>query len=196
MAKGKIIIISGPSGSGKTTLHKKLMASPKFKSKLAKSVSVTTRPKRKGERSGRDYFFVSPERFLYKKRSNHFLESEKVFGNHYGTPRAHVEKLLRQGKHVLMCIDVKGARVVREKFPKAVTIFIKAPSLSVLASRLRERQSEGKSVVRLRLETARKELKEAKKYKHVVVNDRLEAAYRKLELIIKGEIKPSSQKQP
>jgi len=147
MVKGKIIIISGPSGSGKTTLYKKLLASKKLKGRLVRSVSTTTRPKRKGERRGRDYLFVSLKMFLYKKRCGHFLESEVVFGNHYGTPKKNVQDLLRAGKNVLLCIDVKGAKTVCRKLPGVITIFIKTTSLAVLAIRLKGRGSEQKSAV-------------------------------------------------
>ena len=181
---GNIIIISGPSGSGKTTLYQKLLASPKFKGKLVKSISVTTRPRRAGEVHGRDYIFVTREMFLYKRRRHHFLEWQKVFNNYYGTPQKSVQDLLRAGKNVLLCIDVKGAKVVCRKFPKALTIFIKTPSLAALKKRLLARGSEMKSVVDLRLATAREELKEAKHYKHIVVNNDLKTAFNKLNHII------------
>src|SRR5881392_3567491 len=108
MAKGKIIIISGPSGSGKTTLHKMLLESTKLKEKLVKSISVTTRPMRGGEKEGRDYIFVSVLKFQYKIKAGHFLEWQKVFDNYYGTPKKNVRDLLKAGKNVLLCIDVKG----------------------------------------------------------------------------------------
>lgn len=195
MTKGKIIIISGPSGSGKTTLYKKLLASRKFKSKLAKSISVTTRPKRNGEKHGRDYFFVSLKMFLYKKRMGHFLESERVFDNYYGTPSKNVREFLSTGKNVLLCIDVKGAKTVRRKFPKVATVFIKTPSLTVLANRLKGRGSEQKDIVQLRLETARRELREASKYNYVIVNDNLRAAYSQLERIVSAEFGGASGKE-
>jgi len=195
MEKGKIVIISGPSGSGKTTLHENLLESRKLKSGLTKSISVTTRPKREGEKNGRDYIFVSPKMFLYKRRKGHFLESEKVFGNYYGTPNKNVRDLLRAGKNVLLCIDVKGAKTVRRKFPEAITIFIKTPSMAVLASRLRNRGSEKKNAVKERMETARKELREARKYQHVIVNDNLKESCNRLEAIIGAELNCSCFKQ-
>lgn len=188
MLKGKIIIISGPSGSGKTTLYKKLMAGKRLKNRLARSISVTTRPKRAGEKQGRDYIFVSPKQFAYKRRHRHFLESEKVFGNYYGTPNKNVRDLLKAGKNVLLSIDVKGAKTVRQKYPGAISIFIKTPSLKILESRLKRRGSEGKRVLRLRLETARKELREAGRYQYVVINDSLGLAYKRLESIVLQEI--------
>ena len=194
MKKGKIIIISGPSGSGKTTLYKKLLASKKFKGCLVRSVSTTTRPRRKGEKQGRDYSFVSLKMFLYKKRKGHFLESEQVFENHYGTPNKNVRELLRAKKNVLLCIDVKGAKTVCRKFPKAATIFVRTTSLAVLAARLKGRGSEKKRAVLKRLKTAKEELREEKKYKHTIINDNLRVSYSKLEAIVGSEIGHDSSK--
>ncbi|OGX39064.1 MAG: guanylate kinase [Omnitrophica WOR_2 bacterium RIFCSPHIGHO2_02_FULL_50_17] len=182
--KGKIIILSGPSGSGKTTLYKKLLASRIFKGKIVKAVSVTTRLPRPGERGGRDYFFVSRKTFLYKKKAGHFLESQKVFDNYYGTPKKQVQELLRDEKNVLLCIDVKGAGVVGRKFPEAVRIFIKTASLAALKERLLKRGSEDDGGIRLRLNTAREELKEAGHYDYIVINEDLRKAYREIEQII------------
>jgi guanylate kinase len=183
--KGKIFIISGPSGSGKTTLYQRLLASPRFKDSLVKTVSVTTRAMRPGERNGRDYFFVSPKMFFYKRRAGHFLESMKVFDNYYGTPLKQVRDLLRAGKNILLCIDVQGARIVWHKFPQVIKIFVKTSSVKELARRLKERGSEDKSVVRMRMKTARKELKEAKHYDHIIINDHLPTAYLDLERIVR-----------
>jgi len=188
MPKGKIIIISGPSGSGKTTLHKKLLASKKLRAKLVKSISATTRPRRSGEKNGRDYLFLTQKQFLDKIRKGYFLEWQKVFEQYYGTPRNYVEKLLKKDKNVLLCIDVKGATVVRRACPEAVTIFIKAPSLPVLKKRLMARGSESTEDLRLRLKTARQELLEAKKYKYVIVNDDLKRSLKELESVVSLEI--------
>ncbi len=188
MKQGKVIIISGPSGSGKTTLYKKLLANWKEKKEIIKAVSVTTRPKRPGEKHGHDYFFVSQKMFQYKKRNGHFLETEKVFDNYYGTPKKSVQDSLKTGKNVLLCIDVKGARIVRRKFPKAVAVFIKTSSLKVLAARLKGRGSEKKDIMRMRLQTAQEELKEIKKYDHVIINDNLRTAHGRLEAIIRAEL--------
>ena len=114
--------------------------------------------------------------------------TEKVFDNYYGTPKKNVQDLLKTGKNVLLCIDVKGARTIRRKFPKAVTVFIKTSSLDVLAARLKGRGSEKKGIMRMRLQTAREELKETKKYNHVIINDNFRTAYGRLEAIIKTEL--------
>jgi guanylate kinase len=180
MAKGKVIIISGPSGSGKTTLHKMLLDSRPLKGKLVKSISVTTRPIREGEKQGRDYIFVSVEKFKYKIKAGHFLEWQKVFDNYYGTPKKNVRELLRSGKHVLLCIDVKGAKVVRKLCPDAVTVFIKTPSIAILKKRL-DKRADTHDTAALRLKIARQELAQARHYDHRIVNDHLPTAYRQLE---------------
>lgn len=189
MSRGRVVIISGPSGSGKTTLHQKLLLSRLFKGKLVKSISATTRPKRLGEKNGRDYLFISRKDFLAKRRAGYFLEWQKVFENYYGTPQKNVNALLERGKHVLLCIDVKGAKVVRRKCPDAVTVFIKAPSWPALKKRLKSRNSENRNELQLRLRIAKQEMQEAEKYKYVVVNDVLSLALKKLKSIIAEEIR-------
>ncbi|MCA9407222.1 MAG: guanylate kinase [Candidatus Omnitrophica bacterium] len=188
MKRGKIIIISGPSGSGKTTLYKKLLKSLKFKKKLVKSVSVTTREKRKGEIEGRDYFFVSKKMFFYKKKAGHFLESQPVFDNFYGTPKKNVRDLLKRGKNVLLCIDVKGAKVVAQQFKSAVKVFIKTENWEELKKRLQARGSDDERSMRLRLKIAKDELKEQSMYDHIIINSNLNKAFSELTQIIKEEI--------
>ena len=188
MAKGRIVIISGPSGSGKTTLHKMLLESPRLKGRLVKSISATTRPQRPGEKHGRDYLFISMDMFQYKIKAGHFLEWQKVFDNYYGTPKKAAKDLLSLGKHVLLCIDVKGAKVVHRMFPDAISVFIKAPSLTVLKERLEARAQDSHQSRSLRLAIARQELLEAKHYNFQIVNDRLDHAYRQLESIVMGAL--------
>lgn len=188
MKSGKIIIVSGPSGSGKTTLSEEILSNRSFTGKIVKSISATTRKKRTGEKHGRDYFFLSHADFKRRRSWGHFLESQKVFDNYYGTPRKHVEALLRRGKHVLLCIDVKGAKVVRRQVPQALTIFIKVPSLAILKQRLMKRATETAQSTQLRLRIAREELKEAKFYRYTVINDKIGPAYRKLQKILFKEL--------
>ncbi|MFH1360748.1 MAG: guanylate kinase [Candidatus Omnitrophota bacterium] len=189
MSKGKIIILSGPSGSGKTTLHKRLLCARRLKGKLVKSVSVTTRPRRRNERHGRDYLFISQKEYFVQKKKGRFLESEKVFDHDYATPKKGVRDLLAKKKNVLLCIDVKGAKTVSRCFPDAVKIFITAPSMKELAKRLNKRKSETKKTLALRLKVARKEMKEARHYDYVVVNAHLPSALKRLETIVEREIK-------
>ncbi len=182
--KGKIIILSGPSGSGKTTLHKALLSSTKLKNRLVKSISATTRPKREGERQGRDYLFISQPVFARRIVRGYFLEWEKVFDNFYGTPKIQVLNLLKKGKHVLLCIDVKGAEHISREFPKAIKIFIKPPSMGELRKRLKLRSSETSHSLALRLKVATLELKRAKEYDYVVINADLEKTKEKLEALV------------
>ena len=121
-------IVSGPSGSGKTSLCEALLRNPFWGKRLLKTVSYTTRSLRPGERQGRDYRHISKERFLVLKKQGALLESEKIFGAYYGTPKKAVGQAKRQGRDLLLCIDVKGARTVRRFFKKeATSIFILAP---------------------------------------------------------------------
>ena len=184
MTQGKIVILSGPSASGKTTLHNKLLENPRVRQKLFKSISATTRARRPGEKHGKDYLFLSQPMFRHKIKAGHFLEWQKVFDNHYGTPIKKVKELLKSGKFVLLCIDVKGARVVWKKFPEAIKIFVQPPSMAELRKRLVSRASDSLKSVKLRLKTAQQEMAQAKDYDFVVVNDRLPSAYKRLERII------------
>ena len=184
----RIVIISGPSGCGKTTLHKALLASPLLKGKLVKSISATTRNKRPGERDGRDYLFLSKQVFEARIKKNYFLEWERVFDNYYGTPKTEALNLLKKGVNVLLCIDVKGAKTVAQEFPEALKIFIKAPSMKILEQRLRARGSESKESLDLRLKVARRELKEAGNYDHVIINADLRKAEQDLEQIVCSEL--------
>ena len=181
----RIVLIAGGSGSGKTTLYKRLLKRQALQNRLVKVVSVTTRPARKDERDGRDYLFIGKEEFLKRKRWREFLESQNVFGFLYGTPKAKVLGLLRDGKNVLLCIDVKGARQVKKIYPQAVSIFIMPPSLAVLKSRLEQRKTETAEQIETRLKVAQSEMAEQKLYDHVVVNHEVEEAVKSIEEIVK-----------
>ena len=184
--KGKIFIISGPSGSGKTTLQNRLLAE---EPNLVKTVSVTTRPPRPGEIPDKDYYFVTPKMFLYKIRAGHFLEYQKVFNNYYGTPKKQVDQFLREQKNILLCIDVKGTEIVRKKFPQATSIFVKTSSVEELKRRLVKRGSENSRDFQLRMKTALRELKEQKNYNHIIDNNNLETASKRLLEIVRSELK-------
>ena len=142
--KGRIFVVSAPSGSGKTTLCRKLIRSLSGRRKLLRSVSVTTRKPRKGERAGRDYSFISKQQFLERRRRQGFLEWAGVLSNYYGTPREFVERETKRGNDVLLSIDVQGARKIRRLNPEAVLIFILPPSRLVsVAARFRCLQGVG-----------------------------------------------------
>lgn len=178
-------MISAPSGCGKTTLCKKLLGD---KLSLSHSVSVTTRLPRRGERSGKDYFFVNPEKFIGMIDRGELLEYEENFGALYGTPKKFVDEILKKGKNVLLSIDVKGAMNVRQLYPDDSTlIFIMPPSIDALKKRLEERKADTALSIANRLKLAKKEIAYKDKYDYIVVNDRLETAYKKLKDIIISE---------
>ncbi len=183
-SKGKFVIISGPSGSGKTTLNKALLASPKLKGKLVKSISATTRERRAGERQGRDYLFLSKAVFENRIKRGYFLEYEKVFDNYYGTPKRQALNLLKKGINVLLCIDVKGAKQIWQQYPESLKIFIKTPTVKILEQRLRERASETHETLGLRLKVAKAELKQAKHYDYALINGHLGRATKQLEQLV------------
>ena len=193
--KSKIFVISAPSGRGKTTLCKKLL---KDKFKLRQSVSITTRPPRRGERNGADYFFVSAEEFIRMIDAKELLEYEENFGFLYGTPKRAVEELLQKGRNVLLSIDVKGAMNVRKSYPQnSVLIFVMPPSMEDLKKRLESREADTSKAILNRLKVAKQEVACKDKYDYVVVNDRLDTAYKKLKEIILSEgesTSPSNQK--
>jgi guanylate kinase len=186
--QARIVIISGPSGCGKTTLHKALLKSYRLKGKLVKSISATTRIKRAGERSGKDYLFLSTKAFEERIKKGYFLEWEKVFDHYYGTPKKQALDLLKKGINVLLCIDVKGAKTVAQEFPQSLKIFIKAPSMKILKDRLKDRGSESLKSLEARLKVAQRELKEAKHYDYVVVNANLNKALGELQHIVCQEL--------
>ncbi len=187
--RGRIFVLSGPSGSGKTTLHKKLLADPSFKKKIVKTVSATTRKPRLGEKNKRDYIFLTVKQFLWRTRIAYFLEWQKVFNDYYGTPQRPVEQLLRAGKNVLLCIEVKGAKAIFQQYPEATGIFVKAPDLMTLKKRLIRRGSESQEKLLARLEVAKEEMKQEKRYQYVIINGSVARAVDCLKKIIAQEIR-------
>jgi guanylate kinase len=169
--RGKLIVIAGPSGVGKGSVVKQLLS--QMGSRLALSISVTTRKPRASEAPGHDYYFVQDEAFQGLIDSDGLLEWAEVFGNRYGTPRSFVEQQREAGRDVLLEIDVQGARQVRQRVPDAVLILLKPPSLEELARRLRGRGTESEPKIALRLSEATRELAQADVFDHEVVNDDL-----------------------
>jgi guanylate kinase len=181
--RGHLFIISAPSGAGKSTLGRLLR---RRCPELAYSISSTTRAPRPGEVDGTDYFFVDPERFRRGIANGEWAEWAEVHGNWYGTSRAVIDGALEGGRDLLLDIDVQGAAQIVERYPDAVTIFIRPPSLDVLRRRLVGRATDSPAAIRRRLEDARTEMACQERYRHVVVNDHLEDALEELVAIIRG----------
>ena len=178
------VILSAPSGGGKTTIARRVL---ERRADVGYSVSCTTRSPREGEVDGRDYRFISLEAFAAARVAGEFAEWAEVHGNFYGTMRSEIQRVLTDGQHVLMDIDVKGARQFHVAFPDTVLIFVLPPSGEVLKSRLSARKSENRERLLVRLRNARAELGEVGRYHYVVVNDDLDRAVDQVSAIIDAE---------
>ena len=184
------LILSSPSGGGKTTIARELL---KRRSDLGYSVSCTTRPARQGEREGFDYFFVTAEEFEAARKRDEFAESAEVHGNMYATLRREVDRVLAEKKHVVMDIDVQGARQFVEAYPESVLVFLIPPNAEVLLERLRGRGTESDETLSRRMRSAVEELKAVDLYGYLVVNHDLEEAVMAVSSIIDGESKRLSR---
>jgi len=166
MKKGLMIVISGPAGSGKGTVNAHLLNTGEF----VYSVSATTRAPRPGELDGVNYHYITREEFLSRIQSGDMLEYTEYCGNFYGTPRKEAEEVLASGKHLILEIEVEGARNVKKAFPDAVLIMLLPPSFAVQEHRLRSRGTETEEKIRERLTRTREEIAQADCYDYVVYN--------------------------
>jgi len=181
--RGRLFVITAPSGAGKTTLvHELISREPG----LAFSISYTTRPQRKGEENGKDYFFVNQDEFTQMLGSNAFLEHAEVFDHHYGTSRDQVDELLSVGRNVILEIDWQGAAQVRANMPDCCSIFILPPSLEELERRLRGRATDSEEVIRRRFGDAVADMSHWSEFDYAVINDQLDTAADQLHAIIQG----------
>jgi len=192
MDKGKVVIISGPSGVGKSTICKEVV---KRLNNVYLSVSVTTRPRSKGETHGRNYWFISEKEFQERISKGLLLEYAEVFGHLYGTPKDKVEQALQAGKTIILEIDVQGAKQIKTIYPGAVMIFILPPSASVLAKRMGHRAREDIDQAQERLGEASSEIAAAwQYYQHMVINENLQRAVEEVIQIIQKKSEVRSQK--
>ena len=189
MKKGLLIILSGPSGVGKGTIRRYIMDN--FRLKLSYSISMTTRPQREKEIEGVDYYFVSNEEFDRNIAENNFLEWEEFVGNRYGTPKDKVEKLRKEGKHVLLEIEVNGASEVMSKISedRIISFFLMPPNIEALESRIRRRKTESEEVIQERLNKGKSEMSMTSQYDHVILNDDVARASQEIVDLIKKKIK-------
>jgi guanylate kinase len=172
----KIVVLSGPSGSGKTSIVERLIQESPVK--LLKSVSATTRPKRNGEVHGDAYYFVTKDEFQRQADAGEFIETAEVYGagHLYGTMQSEIARAAAAGAWAFLEIDVQGALKVMEKYPDALSFFIKTASEHEFEQRLRNRKTETEEVIQRRMATAREELKQADRYRYQIVNDDLDRA--------------------
>ena len=185
MENGNLFIISAPSGTGKTTILKRVISELKG---VGFSVSHTTRLPRAGELEGKDYYFVKEVVFQAMQEQDSFLEYAEVHGNLYGTSKAVIDNLVKEGKDVILDIDVQGAFQVMDKVgDKGVFVFIAPPSLQDLEKRLTNRGTESESVIATRLKNAQEELKSLGQYNYLIVNDQVDQAVEVLKSIIIAE---------
>ncbi len=185
--KGLMLVLSSPSGAGKTTICKEILKKIK---ELKLSISYTTRPKRKSEVDGRDYFFISEKKFKELKTNNFFIENAKVFDHLYGTPKNFVEENLIKGVDVLFDIDWQGAQKL-SNFSKTdiVSVFILPPSNSILKERLKKRNEDSLEIVNKRMSKAKSEISHWIEYDYVLINDDLAECTDEIVTILKAERK-------
>lgn len=184
--RGKLVVVSGPSGVGKSTIVRQVLR----RTGADWSVSATTRAPRPGEVDGRDYRFVDRETFRELIESGRMLEHAEVFGDWYGTPAGPVERAVREGRAIVLDIDVQGAVQVHRRMPDATFVLIVPPSDAELERRLRSRGTEVPEALERRLEKARREIADAEAsgaYNHVVVNDDLARAVEEVVDIVKEQ---------
>ena len=183
---GKLVVISGPSGVGKTTLLRQLLADLPA---LVPSISATTRPPRAGEQAAVDYHFLPLEEFERRRAAGEFLECCQVYGRQhwYGTLVAEVDPRIAAGKWVVLEIDVEGTLSILERYPQAITIFVEPSHPDQLLQRLQNRGTESPEAMARRLEVARRELHEAHRYKHRVVNEHVDEALVAVKKILADE---------
>ena len=183
--KGLMLVLSSPSGAGKTSLCKKIVSSDK---NIILSVSSTTRPKRKSEIEGKDYFFSNEKEFLKQKEKNVFIETAKVFGFHYGTPKKFVENNLNEGKDILFDIDWQGTQKLSDySISDLVSIFILPPSTDELKKRLKRRAEDSDEIVENRMSKARSEISHWVEYDYVLINEDINKCLEKILVIIEAE---------
>ena len=181
---GIIFILSAPSGAGKTTLYNSLR---EVYPEIRLSVSCTTRARRRGEISGRDYRFITERQFDALKRRGEFAEWARVHDYFYGTPKKPLDRAIRAGRDILLDIDVQGARKIKQAYPEAVAVFVLPPSMAELKRRLSARGTDGRAIIARRLANARGEMGQIIKYDYYVVNREVGAAVRSLSAIVEAE---------
>ncbi len=179
------IVVSAPSGAGKTTIISKLLAED---DKCEFVISTTTRPPRNGETDGRSYYFSTVEDFKEKIQHNRLIEWSLVHKNYYGITKKEFDRIISIGKIPLFDVDVQGAEKLRKVMTGGVFIFIIPPSMEILSKRLRERGTDTEEQINIRIQNAIKELKKAKNYDYIIINNELEESLMDFKAIIRAEL--------
>lgn len=182
--EGILLVVSGPSGAGKGTICSAIRG---IYPDLDYSISMTTREPRKGEQEGISYFFRSDSQFEELVKQDEFLEYARVYDHYYGTPKKYVLDKIKQGRSVLLEIDIQGAMQVKKRYPKGVFVYIVPPSLEILSKRIHARGTDSEEVIQNRLAQITSELALAHQYDYIVVNDVLKDAVHKTCSIIEAE---------
>jgi len=167
--KGVPIVVSAPSGAGKTTLINKLIS--KLYKEIAYSVSATTRPSRRNEKDGVNYFFLSKEEFKRWIDEGKFIEWAQVYNHYYGTPKKMFKETLKKGYNIIMDLDVQGGINIKKRYPDGIYIFILTKNVDILKRRLTRRKTDTEESINERIKNAREELRFIKEYDYVVIND-------------------------
>lgn len=180
---GKLLVISGLSGAGKGTVANELISRD---SSFVLSISVTSRDKREGEKEGKNYFFVTKEKFLQMIENNELLEYASYVGNYYGTPKKYVEEKIKEGKNVILEIEMQGALQVKKEFNDAILIYLLTKDAKTQKERLLKRKRENKEQIKERLIQTVIDATYAKHYDYVLVNDKLEETIKDVQDVVKG----------
>jgi len=186
-----LIVISAPSGGGKTTLCKQLLAANPG---MVRAVTCTTRPPREGEQDGVDYYFLDASSFLKRVQAGNFLEHATVFGHSYGVLKSEVLNKLRQGRDVVLNVDVQGAATIRDRAGEdlelnqsLVQIFLTPPSLAILEERLKKRGTDSPGAIQKRLSVARQEIAQWKNFDYLIISTSISEDLRQMQSILQAE---------
>ena len=195
-----LIVISAPSGGGKTTLCEQLVAT---RSNITRAITCTTRDPRPGEKEGADYYFLDAATFLKRVQAGNFLEHATVYGNSYGTLKSEVLTKLRQGRDVVLNVDVQGAAAIREHAGgdpelkrSLVTVFLTPPSLAILEQRLRKRGHDAPGVIQKRLSVARQEIAQWRHFDYLIISTSISEDLKRMQAILDAETMRQSRAQP
>jgi guanylate kinase len=195
-----LILISAPSGGGKTTIIERLLA---IRPQMTRAVTCTTRPPRPGEQDGVDYYFLDAGSFLKRVQAGNFLEHATVYGNSYGILKSEVLGKLRQGKDVVLSVDVQGAATIRQQAAEdpelkraLISVFLTPPSLVVLKERLEKRGTDSAANIQKRLGVARQEIAQWKNFDYLLVSTSIQEDLRRMLAIVEAERMRSGRIQP